>query len=229
MRAVNLLPSERPQETRGGTSGGGGFFTTTRVAIVGGSVAAIVCAGTGFMFVGARGDAAKQRDALTAIQQQVDAARVKAAQREHEQQSAQQAADAATALPADIKTQLDTFNLVASQRVKWDQLLGDVSRVLPKGSWLSSVAIQGPAPVDPTAAAAAPTTPTTPTVATTPTGFTATGFALSHETVARLLQQLALVPMLSDVTLQRSERADVGADKAFQFTLSANVRLDGQS
>ena len=41
------------------------------------------------------------------------------------------------------------------------------------------------------------------------------------------MQQLALVPMLSDITLQRSERANVGADKAFQFTLSANVRLDG--
>jgi Tfp pilus assembly protein PilN len=228
MRAVNLLPSDRPQETRGGAGGGGGALTTSRVAIVGGSVAAIVCVGVGFMFVGARGDAAKQRDALTAIQQQVDAARVKAAQQEHEQQSAQQAANAATALPADVKAQLDTFNLVASQRVKWDQLLSDVSRVIPKGSWLSSVAIQGAAPVDPTAAAAAPTTPT-PTVAATPTGFTATGFALSHETVARLLQQLALVPMLSDVTLQRSERADVGAEKAFQFTLSANVRLDGQS
>ena len=43
------------------------------------------------------------------------------------------------------------------------------------------------------------------------------------------MQQLALVPMLSDITLQRSERANVGADKAFQFTLSANVRLDGVS
>ena len=41
MRAVNLLPSDRPQETRSG--GGGGSFTTTRVAIVGGSLAAIVC------------------------------------------------------------------------------------------------------------------------------------------------------------------------------------------
>jgi hypothetical protein len=35
--------------------------------------------------------------------------------------------------------------------------------------------------------------------------------------------------MLSDITLQRSERANVGADRAFQFTLSASVRIAGAS
>ena len=228
MRAVNLLPSERAQETRAGSSGGGGSFTTTRVGIVGGSLAVIVLGFVGFMFVGARGDVAEQRDQLTSIQQQVDAARLKAAQHTQQQAAQQQAAAGSANLPGNVKAQLDTFNMVASQRVKWDQLLGDVSRVIPKGSWLSSLALQGPsAPTDPNTAAAAPTTTTT--VAATPTGFVATGYALSHETVARLMQQLALVPMLSDVTLQRSERADVGPAKAFQFTLSANVRLDGES
>jgi hypothetical protein len=64
---------------------------------------------------------------------------------------------------------------------------------------------------------------------TAPTGFVVSGFALSQPVVARLLQQLALVPMLSDITLQRSETTSVGADTAYQFTLSANVRLNGAS
>jgi hypothetical protein len=105
--------------------------------------------------------------------------------------------------------------------MQWDLLLGDVSRVLPSGSWLSSLTLQG-TPSIPT------TTGTTSTpVSATPTGFVASGYALAHNTVAKLMQRLALVPMLSDITLQRSEKANVGADEAFQFTLSANVRLNG--
>jgi hypothetical protein len=37
------------------------------------------------------------------------------------------------------------------------------------------------------------------------------------------MQRLALIPALSNVTLQSSSRADVGTTKAFQFTVSANV------
>jgi Tfp pilus assembly protein PilN len=233
MRAVNLLPSDRKREAdaRGGGVGGGGGssgpLTTKRVAIVGGVLAAIVCGFVAFSFVGARSDVARKQDALDAIQQQVAEAQAQAIAAQQSQQT-QQPQTATTALPADLKAQLDAFNMVASARIQWDQLLSDVSRVIPEGSWLSSLTLQGaPAtPVDPSAPAPAPSTPTT---AVAPTGFVVSGFALSQPVVAKLLQQLALVPMLSDVTLQRSERANVGADQAFQFTLSANVRLDGAS
>jgi Tfp pilus assembly protein PilN len=224
MRAVNLLPSERKQaDGRPGVAAsgsGGGALTTTRVAIVGGAAAAIVCGVVGFTFVGARGDVSKKQDQLDAIQQQVAEAQAQAATR------TQQTTTTAS-LPVDVKAQLDAFNMVASARVQWDQLLSDVSRVIPQGSWLSSLTLQG-APATPTTTTA-PTTPTTPTAAVAPTGFVVSGFALSHKTVARLLQQLALVPMLSDITLQRDERTNVGASSAFQFTLSANVDLNGAS
>jgi Tfp pilus assembly protein PilN len=214
MRAVNLLPSERsPQADPRGGAATGGVLTSTRVAIAGAGLALIVSGVVGYTFVGARGDAAEKREALAAIEEQVAQAEaeVEAAARANQQV-------AAPVLPADVKAQLDAFRMVASTRMQWDLLLGDVSRVLPSGSWLSSLTLQG-----------APTTPSTstPITATTPTGFVASGYALSHNTVARLMQRLELVPMLSEITLQRSEKANVGADEAFQFTLSANVRLNG--
>jgi Tfp pilus assembly protein PilN len=224
MRAVNLLPNERKQAD-GRPAGGGGALTTTRVAIVGGSLAAIVCGLVGFTFVGARGDVAKKRDALETIRQQVADAQTAAVAKSHQRQQHQQQIPG-TPLPAVVQAQLDAFNLVASARVQWDQLLGDVSRVLPKGSWLSSVTLQGAPATTSDPAQSGTTAVSTPTA---PTGFVASGFALSQPVVARLLQQLALVPMLSDITLQRSETTSVGADTAYQFTLSANVRLNGAS
>jgi Tfp pilus assembly protein PilN len=222
MRAINLLPSERKQaDVRpGGGAAGGGALTTTRVAIVGASLAAIVCGFVGFMFVGARGDVAKKRDALEAIRQQVADAQ---AQADSASQHQQQQHARATALPASVQGQLNAFNMVASARIQWDQLLSDVSRVIPEGTWLSSLTLEGTPPA-PAGTAPAGTAAAAPAA---PTGFVASGFALSQPVVARLLRQLALVPMLSDITLQRSEQANVGADKAYQFTLSANVRLDG--
>jgi Tfp pilus assembly protein PilN len=216
MRAVNLLPSERsPQADPRAGAAGGGVLTSTRVAIVGAGLALVVSGVVGYTFVGARGDAAERREALAAIQEQVARAEAEA---EAAARASQQAAG--PVLPADVKAQLDAFRMVASTRMQWDLLLGDVSRVLPSGSWLSSLTLQGTPPIPATGTS-------TPVMATTPTGFVASGYALSHNTVARLMQRLALVPMLSDITLQRSEKANVGPDEAFQFTLSANVRLNG--
>lgn len=224
MRAVNLLPEERKTEAGGlGAPTGGSRLTTARVAIVGGSLAVVVAGFVGYTFVGARSDVADKRDSLAAIQQQVDEASARAAAeaRKHEQRTA------VNALPGDVKAQLDAFGMVAAQRVQWDLLLGDVSRVIPSGSWLSTLTLQGQPQVSPTATPTPP--PATPAPQATPTGFVASGFALSQERVVRLLQQLERVPMLSDITLQRSERANVGTAKAFQFTLSANVRFQGVS
>jgi Tfp pilus assembly protein PilN len=216
MRAVNLLPSDRRQAESAARSGGA--ITTSRVAIVGAGVTAAVVGLVGYTFVGARGDVATQRDALASVQQQVATARTEAAALAQ----AQAQANAATRLPDNVKAQLDAFHMVASQRIRWDVLMGDVSRVVPSGTWLSSLTLQGAAAADAAASTGLATS-------AAPTGFVASGYALSQNTVARLMQQLARVPMLSDITLQRSEKTNVGVDEAFQFTLSANVRLDGGS
>jgi hypothetical protein len=54
-----------------------------------------------------------------------------------------------------------------------------------------------------------------------------TGYALSQDIVALALDRLALMPSLSDVSLQSTTRADVGNKKAVQFTIGANVRSAG--
>ena len=59
------------------------------------------------------------------------------------------------------------------------------------------------------------------------TTFTVTGNALSQDAVARVLDRLALIPALSDVSLQSMQRADVAGKKAMQFTIVANVRTAG--
>jgi hypothetical protein len=54
-----------------------------------------------------------------------------------------------------------------------------------------------------------------------------TGYGRSQATVARALERLALMPALSDVSLQSTERTDVGTKKAIKFTIGANVRSAG--
>ena len=45
--------------------------------------------------------------------------------------------------------------------------------------------------------------------------------------MARALDRLALIPALSDVTLQSTQRADVAGKQALQFTIGANLRSTG--
>ena len=107
----------------------------------------------------------------------------------------------------------------------WDGLLDQLSRVLPQGAWLESLQATGGAVASaPTAATTASATPA-PTAA--PTGFVVTGKARSQEIVASVLERLALIPALSDVSLQSTQRADVAGKKAVQFTIGANVRSPG--
>ena len=63
--------------------------------------------------------------------------------------------------------------------------------------------------------------------AAAPTGFVVTGSARSQAAVARALDRLALIPALSDVSLQSTQRADVGSKTALQFTIGANLRSTG--
>src|SRR5262245_31705822 len=128
MRAVNLLPSDpRGSDPRSGgaarTGSAGSGLTTAKVAIGGGVLTAVVAGAVGFMFVGARNDVAQNREAFSSVEQQVLDAQNRAAARAQTQ--AQHAV--ATALPSDIKAQLDAFGMASSQRIQWDLLLSDVS------------------------------------------------------------------------------------------------------
>jgi Tfp pilus assembly protein PilN len=92
-------------------------------------------------------------------------------------------------------------------RLAWDRLLREFALVLPDDVWLTSLSAQAP-----TAGASA-------------SGFAVNGRTYSQDGVARLLARLALVPHLTNVTLQHSSAAtsETGR-KVVEFTVNATVR-----
>lgn len=208
MRAVNLLPDDRQREQEGKS----GYLTAKWVVPLGAGLLTIACIFVGFTFVNERNEVSNKRETLQAFQQEVTQARA-------------QQATTTTALN-DTQARLAAFNTAALARISWDTLLAEVSRVLPSGAWLSNLTVQSPTPS--TSAPGATTGTTTGTDTTVPTAFVVSGYALSHDTVAVVMERLALVPMLTDVTLQRSQRSDIGGHRTYQFTMSANVNANGE-
>ncbi len=113
---------------------------------------------------------------------------------------------------------------VVSQRIAWEDVLRDLSRVMP-----SSVFLQSLNAVSPTLSALAPGTaaPATPVAGAVPTGFTVTGSADSQVQVALALDRLALLPWLSNVTLQQSVRGGGDTNTPVQFTIGASLSSTG--
>jgi Tfp pilus assembly protein PilN len=196
MRAVNLLPEDIAHERR--TS----VFTTSTVAIVGGCLLAFAIVFVGVSFFQAHSKVSDRNETLSAVQHEVD--QLRAAQ-------AAAAASSATAQSSN-ESRVAAFTAASSARMNWDNLLDDVSRVLPAGSWLTSLNMQAGSSST-TAAGTAPA----------PTAFTVSGIAFSHDVVAKVMQRLSLVPALSNVTLQQSTSTTTGSRKTYQFTMSANI------
>jgi Tfp pilus assembly protein PilN len=96
-------------------------------------------------------------------------------------------------------------------RIAWDRILREFSLVVPDDVTISTLSMTAP----PTIAAA-------PGSTTTATGLTLQGLAYSHDSVARLLSRLMLIPDLSDVTLS-SSTAQAGA-QGVQFSITASVK-----
>ena len=121
---------------------------------------------------------------------------------------------------------LTAFQTVVAQRLAWEDVLRDLSRVLPANVWLQSLNATSPTL---TAGAARGTTapvatsPTSP--AAVPVGFTVAGSADSQIRVAQVLDRLALLPWLSNVTLQSSVRGS--DDSSVQFTIGATLGSTG--
>jgi Tfp pilus assembly protein PilN len=203
MRAVNLLPDEfRP-------SSGPGLPSTTSIGVAGAGVLTAAVVFLGVAFVQGHGKVSDKRETLAALQQEVAQA---------------QAAQARTAAQqGNDRARVSAFTTASSARMPWDNLLDDVSRVLPAGSWLGSLDMQAGVPEAPGTTATTAPAGTTPTAV--PTSFTVSGIAFTQDIVAKVMQRLALVPALSGVTLQSSTRTTIGTTKAYQFTMSASVRL----
>jgi hypothetical protein len=199
MRAVNLLPESERQ-------GGAPVLTTTSVVIGGAVMLGIVWICLGVLFFQSHGHVSHRESQLFALQQQV--AQVQA-------ENAAKAAKASTTA-ADNQGRVTAFDTASAARLNWDNLLDDISHVLPTGSWVSSLTMQAATP-------ASVTTTTPPTLATPPTAFLVSGVAFSPDIIAKVMDRLSLIPQLSDITLQSSSRADIGTTPAYSFTMSANI------
>lgn len=101
------------------------------------------------------------------------------------------------AIPAVTGEQTALLQAVSgalSTRIAWDRILREFSLVVPDDISITSLSLTAP----PTVAVPGGTT------ATTPTGLTLVGTTYSHDSVARLLSRLMLIPDLTDVTLASS-------------------------
>jgi Tfp pilus assembly protein PilN len=212
MRAVNLLPAGATRRRRWG-AGAGEQGAGKRVLVTAAAVAAVLVAALGAAFVHAHGSVADKQVTLAGLEQKVAAAQAKAATVQAARTTAQARRVAVTE--------------VNSKRITWEQVLRDLSRVLPSNVWLQNLQAQSPTPTVAPSATATSSTPVAST-GTTPTAFVVTGFTSSQKGVARVIDRLSVLPWLSDVSLQQSTRADTATGgKAVQFTIGANLSSTG--
>ena len=184
MEAVNLLPAyARPGNPWAAV---GKDLTPGRVATPAGVAACGIAVVLGLGYLHERSVVNDRRATLSEVQAELAVADAKAAPL----RAAQAAAQVRTA----------AAGTVSANRVAWERLLADLSRVLPSQVYLQSLSLQSPTPLAPGATTAVPTT--VPTAGAS--GFSATGVASSHVRVALVLDRLARLPWLSNVTLTSS-------------------------
>jgi Tfp pilus assembly protein PilN len=229
MRAVNLLPAPRVENGQDDVQGRA--QTTKAIAIAAGLVLVLVAVVLGFSY-------AHGRSSVSDRQAKLDGLHAEVAQ-------AQAAAAVPAAAASTMQAHLAAITSAASGRIAWDALLEQLARVMPSGAWLESLqagdgtdasatttsSSSSSSPSTSTTTASAPATAVAGTTSTTgaaSTSFVVTGYALSQDIVALALDRLALMPGLSNVSLQTTQLADVGTSKkAVQFTINANVRSAG--
>jgi Tfp pilus assembly protein PilN len=124
-------------------------------------------------------------------------------------------------LAGERSARVTALSSALARRVSWDRVLRELSLVLPDDIWLTSLSARSPA----SPASAAPAAAKAPGAA--PTGLTVNGYTYSHQSVARLLSRLSVLPDLSNVQLQQSTLARVGTQTVVQFTILADVQPPG--
>jgi Tfp pilus assembly protein PilN len=213
MEAVNLLPAyARPGHPWAAV---GKDLSARRVFKAGTVAACVVAVGLGAGYYLERSVVNNRQATLADVQAQVAVVDAKAAPL--------RAAQAAAA------ARMAAAGSASEKRVAWEALLSDVSRVLPKQVYLQSLSAQSPTPLAPGAAVAAPTAaPGTPTPAAS--GFSATGVASSHVKVAVVLDRLASLPWLTNVTLVSSANGSTtgtSLSRGDTFTVTAGFNPIG--
>ena len=123
-------------------------------------------------------------------------------------------------LKTEHDARIGALSAALTKRVAWDRILREISLVLPEDVWLSNWSATTPTPASgataPSAAAGQP-----------PTLMTLEGYTYSHESVARLLTRLSVIPDLRNVWLTKSSRGGLAGRTIVSFTILADVRAAG--
>jgi Tfp pilus assembly protein PilN len=214
MEAVNLLPAyARPGHPWAAV---GKDLSARRVVKAGTVAACVVAVGVGLAYYQERSVVNDRQATLADVQAQVAVVDAKAAPL--------RAAQAAAA------ARLTTAGTVSERRVAWEGLMADVSRVLPKQVYLQALSLQSPTPLAPGATIPAPTAPTGTPAAAGGSGFTATGVASSHVKVAVVLDRLASLPWLTNLTLLSTANGSASGttlSRGDTFSVSAGFNPNG--
>ena len=208
MRAVNLLPREVANSK-------GSRLSPPVVTGVVAVVLVVAVLGAGFFRASAK--VAHKRTEVDSARAELALIPAPAAQDSTSSTLATERAQRVTALQTAL-----------NGRISWDRVLREVSLVLPDDVWLGGLTLQEPVSLTP----AIPTVPgedapPPPISTSTSVDFTMNGRAFSHQSVARLLSRLALVPDLQGVTLGNSTRTVVGGRGVVEFTVTAGIRAPG--
>jgi Tfp pilus assembly protein PilN len=193
MQAVNLLP----EYARGGRrwTAAGSELSSRRILPIGGLAAVGLALLLGLFYFHERSLVSDKKSELATQQARLVA------------QSAR--AEPIKQAQAASQARLTFMRSVTASRVHWDSVLGDLGRVLPTGVSLTTLTAAAPVAAAAAVPGAAPTT--------TGSTFTTSGTTSSHDHVALILDRLALLPWLSNVTLLSTTRAGSGVT----FTVNA--------
>ena len=186
MRAVNLLPRDHQRQRLPGAR-------TPLFAAAGGVVA--VTAFAMFLASSAAGEANDRRTELQAVEAAIRALPKVQDQAVTQGSLVRERSDRVAALAAALTT-----------RVPFDRVLREISFVLPEDTWLTQLTATAPVSIVPVAAGAAPPPPTS--ASATPAGVTIEGDTYSHDSVARFLARLSIIPSLENVRLTSSARVE---------------------
>jgi Tfp pilus assembly protein PilN len=202
MRAVNLLPADA-RVSKSPLSSFGGGLQARKTLQIGGAVAIALATLLVVLFLhersvvhGKRSELATDQARLVAVQAQVDAVR-----------AAQQSAAA----------RFNAVNAIVGSRMNWDRTLNELARVLPADVVLTSLQANAPVTAAAAGASSVVATDTAAPPAAAPSILTISGSAPSYVRVGAVLDRLALLTWLSNVTLQSTSKSP-GGPAAFSLT-----------
>ena len=215
MEAVNLLPAYARPGRRWVAVGKD--LEARRVLMVGGIAAGAIAIGLGAAYAYERSVVSHKRSEVNDATARLTAVNAQAAP--------------IRAVAADASARLSAAQTVVNNRVPWEDILAGLSRVLPSQVYLTSLQVTTPTPAAALAAASAAPVAAAPVVpGAPPIGFSIGGSASSQVRVALVLDRLALLPWLNDVTLGSIAQAatgPTGTGGGDNFSVSATFQPTG--